>query len=139
VRVRRCTINFFLEDGTLLVKEKKESDSGIPQGVLIKRQKIPKNDREFYSLEDFNIGTEVNFFGKNIRIVNCDRFTTNFFSEQLGIELNPPEEIPVDDFTRKKNQSPPRHSQPNPHKAQLKKFLETDGKVLRFYCYWDNR
>lgn len=35
-RTRRVTINYFLEDNTIMVKEKKAANSGLPQGVLIK-------------------------------------------------------------------------------------------------------
>ena len=61
---------------------------------------------------------------------------------KLGKEVPPPEDIPEDMHTikRKEIESPTRTTAPaNSSKAQLKKFLQYDRKVLRFYCYWDNR
>lgn len=41
--------------------------------------------------------------------------------------------------TRKVIEKPTRMVAPaNPNRWALKKFLENDRKVLRFYCYWDN-
>ena len=42
-------------------------------------------------------------------------------------------------FLGKQIENPTRIYEPNPNKGILKKFLENDKKVLRFYCYWDNR
>ena len=50
--------------------------SGIPQGKLIKRQKLPKN--EFggnWHWKDFNIGAEMAIYGKVFKIYDCDEFT----------------------------------------------------------------
>jgi hypothetical protein len=64
-----------LEDDSIAVIEPPVENSGIPQGVLIKRQKLPKSSTEFYTVEDFNIAVNVTFYGKTFRIVNCDKFT----------------------------------------------------------------
>jgi len=57
------------------VNEPQIENSGIPQGVLISRQKIPKSSSEFYTPKDLNIGINVQFYAKTIRIVDCDEFT----------------------------------------------------------------
>jgi len=57
------------------VNEPQVENSGIPQGVLISRQKIPKSSNEFYTPKDFNIGQNVQLYAKTIRIVDCDEFT----------------------------------------------------------------
>jgi len=57
------------------VNEPQVENSGIPQGVLISRQKIPKSSSEFYTPKDFNIGINVQLYAKTIRIVDCDEFT----------------------------------------------------------------
>ena len=39
----------------------------MPQGTIIRRHRIPKpapNDEEYYTVEDFNIGNEITFYGK---------------------------------------------------------------------------
>lgn len=73
--LRRVRILFFLEDDSIAVVEPPVENSGIPQGVLIKRQKMPKSSTENYTARDFNLGINMTFYGKTFRIVNCDRFT----------------------------------------------------------------
>ena len=51
-RIRKCKIYFYLEDDTIQVIERKVENSGIPQGTLIRRHRIPlppPNDEEFYT------------------------------------------------------------------------------------------
>lgn len=40
-RIRKCTIYFYLSDDTIHVNEPRIENSGLPQGVFIKRQKVP--------------------------------------------------------------------------------------------------
>lgn len=99
-RVRKCTIQFFLVDGTIMVIEHKEENSGIPQGTFIKRHRIPGGTGAdgSYDFNDLMIGNEVTFYGRTMRIVDCDPFTREFF-EANGLELGPPEAYPTDDHT----------------------------------------
>jgi hypothetical protein len=77
-QLRRVRILFFLEDDSIAVVEPPVENSGIPQGVLIKRQKLPKSSTEYYSVRDFNLGVNITFYGKTFRIVSCDQFTKVF-------------------------------------------------------------
>ncbi|KAL0480787.1 EF-hand domain-containing family member efhc2 [Acrasis kona] len=167
-RVRRCVLYYYLEDDTIHVSEPKQDNSGIPQGALIKRHRIPKPgvDREFYLLEDLNIGNEVTLYGKTFRIVGCDRFTKEFLGG-IGIDIseNDVEDFPQDQYTQgreelKKTMSPfnklnpidqdfkryleysfkGRHTNPSKQQqASMQQFLKNDRKVLRFFCCWDDR
>jgi hypothetical protein len=74
-QLRRVRILFFLEDDSIAVVEPPVENSGIPQGVLIKRQKLPKSSTDYYSVRDFNLGVNITFYGKTFRIVSCDQFT----------------------------------------------------------------
>ncbi len=62
---------------TLLFSE----NSGLVQGKMIKRQKIPKQYTQFdfeppnYTWKDFNLGTTLRFFSKDFIICSCDDFT----------------------------------------------------------------
>ena len=48
----------------------------MPQGKLIKRQRLPKDDQgNHWHWKDLNNGLSVTFYGKNFRIINCDQFT----------------------------------------------------------------
>ena len=90
-RIRKCAIYYYLEDGTIHVTEPRVENSGLPQGLFIKRQKIPKQlgeVGEYYGWEDFNVGINVNFFERVFRIVGSDDFTrVIFFIELFLIRL----------------------------------------------------
>ena len=50
--------------------------SGIPQGKLIKRQQLPKNELgETWHWQDLNLGIDVTFYGKVFHIFDCDKWT----------------------------------------------------------------
>ena len=53
-------------------------DSGFGStGKLIKRQRLPKNDRgDNWHWKDINNGVNVTFYGKVFRVINCDKFTS---------------------------------------------------------------
>merc|ERR1719473_185284 len=58
-RVRHCIIFFYLEDGTMQVSEPKVENSGIPQGVFVKRHRIPKPAElgsGYYQPKDLRLG-----------------------------------------------------------------------------------
>eukprot|EP00741_Cyanophora_paradoxa_P023424 tig00021582_g22628.t1 len=164
-RVRLCVIYYYLEDDSIHVAEPKRENSGIPQGVFLKRHRVPKaaNPNDFFTLQDLNIGTEVTFYGRTFRIYNCDPFTRSFY-EKLGIELGEPEEAPSDAYQtlrtvmtaklkgraggppKPKDDDLTRFMEAKLGKAAgilredtLEQFLKNDRKVLRFYCVWDDR
>ena len=81
-RVREVSIFYYLEDDSISVVEPVVDNSGIPQGKLIKRQRLPKNDLgDFWHWKDFNLGIDVIFYGKVFHIYNCDGWT----SVSLGV------------------------------------------------------
>jgi hypothetical protein len=56
-----------------------------------------------------------------------------------GVKLNLPEEMPMDPY-QDSRQRPVRQNPITTEKRdKLKRFLEKDRKVLRFYCIWDDR
>ncbi|KAJ3101596.1 EF-hand domain-containing protein 1 [Phlyctochytrium bullatum] len=137
--LRKVRIHYYVEDDSIAVVEPPVENSGIPQGVLIKRQRLPKNSEDYYTIKDFNVGINLSFYGKTFRIVDCDKFTERYLHETEGIELNPRESMPSDPYQEIRNR-PLRY----PHHAvekndKLRKFLENDRKVLRFFCVWDDR
>jgi hypothetical protein len=154
-RVRKCVIYYYLEDDSVHIAEPKIENSGIPQGVFIKRHRIPKFNNEFVNLNDLYIGAELSIYGRVFRLVDCDDFTRAFFSNN-GVDLGNPENYPLDPFTKKHTVEATRHNKlMHPHKEFMEaslgkqmgveiqatqKFLKNDGKVLRFYCVWaDNK
>ncbi|XP_013888939.1 EF-hand domain-containing family member C2 [Austrofundulus limnaeus] len=141
-RIRKCKIYFFLEDDTIKVEEPKCKNSGIPQGRLIHRQRIPlppPKDDEFYSVFHFNINQDMVFYSRIFTVTSCDLFTRNFLTK-LGVRLNEPAAVP-DDLNSKLQEQQAQSTNPlRPHKRcnMMKQFLENDGKILRFNCFWDD-
>ncbi|XP_066995320.2 EF-hand domain-containing protein 1 [Anabrus simplex] len=137
-RIRNVKIIYFLEDDTITVLEPPVQNSGFVQGKLIRRSKVPKNaDGEFWHWKDFNIGMDIEFFGRVFHIVDCDKFTEEYLKSQ-GVEVNSPEQMPLDPYLRDRQISdrPPSTKTP---RSKPRHFLENDGGVLRFYAAWDNR
>ncbi|KAJ4457827.1 putative flagellar protofilament ribbon protein rib74 [Paratrimastix pyriformis] len=142
-RVRRVKIYYYLEDDSIQVNESRDDNSGIPQGVLLKRHQVPKTDDSgaHYTFDDLNLGTEVTFYGITYRIVDCDEFTKNFF-QRANVALGPVGEYPVDPHAIRQAESRPHPRQtvaPNPEKLALRQFLRNDRQVLRFFAVWDDR
>ncbi|XP_047536676.1 EF-hand domain-containing protein 1-like [Vanessa atalanta] len=139
-RVRVVNIVYFLEDDTMTVMEPRVKNSGLWQGRLVNRGKIPKNDLgECWHWKDLDIGKDICIYGKVFHTVSCDLFTKEWLESQ-GIELSKEEELPVDSYTQRerwKSVQPPKISKT--HDDRLRRFLEYEGKVLTFNVVWDNR
>lgn len=100
-RIRKVKIFVFMEDGTIQVLEPTINNSGIPQGTLISRQRIPLPapwSEDFYDILHFNIGKEVELYGRVYKITNCDRFTRVFLN-RMGVYVPDPINIPPDPCT----------------------------------------
>ena len=75
-RIRDVRIYYYLEDDSISVVEPMIENCGIPQGKLIKRQQLPKNDLgDCWHWKDLNIGIDVTFYGKVFHIYSCDKWT----------------------------------------------------------------
>ncbi|XP_018102145.1 EF-hand domain-containing family member C2 isoform X2 [Xenopus laevis] len=140
-RMRQCKIYFYLEDDTIQVVEPEVKNSGIPQGTIIRRHRIPlpaPNDDQFFTVDHFNLSKDIVFYSKIYRIVNCDEFTRNFL-RKLGVRINPSDTVPPDAYlsTRKKMEEM-QPLRPYERIDTLKQFLEHNRNVLRFYCFWDD-
>ncbi|KAJ3115917.1 EF-hand domain-containing member C2 [Phlyctochytrium bullatum] len=105
-------------------------------------RKIPKTDSpngQHYVVTDLNVDKEVTFYSRTFKIVGCDDFTREFLGH-LKIDVPKNSSFPSDPYEAYRSEmlarmKPTRPSQP---KATLKKFLENDRRVLRFYCVWDD-
>ncbi|XP_018325854.1 EF-hand domain-containing family member C2-like [Agrilus planipennis] len=141
--IRKVRIYFFLEDGTVQVAEPKTDNSGILQGTVISRQRIrlpAPMDANFYDITDFNVGREVEFYGRVFKIVDCDKFTRVFLN-RVGISVPDPIPMPDDPYMkmRSKEGEASLPKKPNRKVDKLGQFLANDQKVLRFYGYWDDQ
>lgn len=164
IRVRKCVIYYYLEDGTIQMVEHQQENSGIPQGVFIRRHQVPNPQApgQFYTENDVYVGAELNVYNKFFKIVDCNDSTRSFLAQDL--QLSPDKYLPLEcpegeynTMLRAKMQretgadlSIKRNRKMHPMKmfmeAQLGKpqsaldlgaFLENDRKVLRFDMVWD--
>ncbi|KAM4730859.1 EF-hand domain-containing family member C2 isoform 2-T2 [Anableps anableps] len=141
-RIRKCKIYFFLEDDTIQVVEPKSKNSGLPQGTLIHRHRIPlppPNNDQFYNVFHFNINQDMVLYSRTFTVTNCDCFTKNFLIK-LGVYLNEPAMVPDDPYSIRRQQIEESMNPFRPYERRntLKQFLDFDGKVLRFHCLWDD-
>ncbi|XP_022623034.1 EF-hand domain-containing family member C2 [Seriola dumerili] len=140
-RIRKCNIFFFLEDDTIQVVEPEYKNSGIPQGTLIRRHRIPlppPDDDQFYNISHFNINQQMVLYSRTFTVTSCDSFTRNFLTK-LGVHLNDPTTVPDDPYSNLREQAEKNMKPLRPYERRdtLKQFLDHDRKVLRFYCFWD--
>jgi len=157
-RFRHCQIMYYLEDGTMQVNEPKVENSGIPQGAFIKRHVIPHTDGRGSILPtDLKLGVQIEIYGKIFQLCKCDQFTKWFYGE-AGLDLGEECDAPTDAYTeavdmeikvRHGHFGIPRNVMEGKHYNELQlggargnqgldQFLKNDGKVLRFYSYWDD-
>ncbi|KAM4600619.1 EF-hand domain-containing protein 1 [Polymixia lowei] len=136
-RVRPVVIYYYLEDDSMCIIEPMVENSGIPQGKLIQRQRLPKNDRgEHYCWKDLNLGMDLVVYGVVYHITHCDAYTQEFM-ESEGVIVSDPEPTPVDPYITHRTQ--PQRSYITPSDFDnLNQFLTMDRKVLRFFALWDN-
>ncbi|EDV19218.1 EF-hand domain-containing protein 1 [Trichoplax sp. H2] len=137
-RIRFVKIYYYLEDDSIAIVEPPMRNSGMPQGKLLKRQRLPKDDfGSTWHWKDINLGVNLSTYGKVFHIYDCDKFTQDYL-ESEGIVMNPPE-IPAPDPYIEKRNTQQRTFATKSDEDKLKKFLTLDKKVLRFFCIWDDR
>jgi hypothetical protein len=142
-RVRNVKILFYLEDDTVQVNEPRTKNAGYNQGTIVNRHRVPRPrpyDDTFYTVEDFNVQREVEFYGKKFKIIDCDAFTRNFLTK-LGVRVADPVQPPRDPYqnTRDNQDGSQNPLRPYERVDTLKQFLENDRQVLRFEAVWDDR
>lgn len=92
-----------VEDDTVTIKELPENQQGRDGfKLLLKRTKLPKNWKkkpidfasiifdtsdadveEFYEMKDFMIGATIFVFGRKFLLLDCDKYTRDFFDKVL--------------------------------------------------------
>ena len=88
-RVRHCIIYYYLEDDTLHIVEPRVENSGVPQGIFLKRHKLPytQDQSKYHTWKDLNVAQNLDVYGRIFRICDCDEFTKRFYADN-GVELN---------------------------------------------------
>uniref|UniRef100_A0A8D3CM09 EF-hand domain-containing family member C2 n=1 Tax=Scophthalmus maximus TaxID=52904 RepID=A0A8D3CM09_SCOMX len=141
-RIRKCNIYFYLEDDTIQVVEPQFKNSGLIQGTLIRRHRVPlppPNGDQFYNIFHFNINQQLVMYSRTFTVTSCDPYTRGFLTK-LGVRLNDSTAVPDDPYSILREQIDKRMDPLRPYERQdtLKQFLDLDGQVLRFYCFWDD-
>lgn len=150
-RVRKCVIMYYLEDDTCHVTEKKQDNSGIPQGQLIRRHRFPGPNGGFLTPVDLQVGGFLQVYGRTIRLVDCDDFTREYYRRE-GVEQGAPEPVEDDAFSLSRPKEMGYPGIPRTHErlyrevelggghinADMQQFLEWDRKVCRFYAVQDD-
>ncbi|KAG7502356.1 hypothetical protein JOB18_018105 [Solea senegalensis] len=142
LRIRKCRIFFFPEDDTIKVVEPHVKNSGIPQGTLLRRQRVPlppPNQQLFYTVYHLNLDQQVELYSHTFTITSCDAFTRKFLT-RLGVQLNEPTSAPDDPYTHLRQQMEDSMNPLRPYERQdtLRQFVDNDRVVLRFFCVWDD-
>ena len=142
-----------MDDDTFHIIEPRVQNSGIPQGIFLKRAKLnlPDGSRP-YDWPDLRLGMDLNVHQRVFRIINCDEFTKSFYSNE-GINLGNPEDYPANPFENARSMInmktvPPdqaffknyievklKGGRPN---GGLQSFLDNDRRVLSFSILWDD-
>jgi hypothetical protein len=156
-RIRKVLIFYYLVDDTIEVIEPREMNSGITQGIFLKRSRVVKyqptsdNDffkfhdksSEFYHINDLLVGNNILIYGKYITIYDCDQYTREFFTIH---NISQPVAIPVPRDSYHLNKefkkiAPKKdnllkdfleHAQGGGKVKNQKQFLENDRRVLMF-------
>lgn len=150
-RVRQCVIFYYLEDDTCHIIEKRQDNSGIPQGQLIRRHRFPGPDGGYLSWQDLQVGGMLQIYGRNICLVDCDPWSRDFYLTQ-GMEQAHPLHVEGDNFGRSQERGNGPHGiQKTAERvyrettmggghvnADMQQFMEWDRKVCRFYAVMDD-
>lgn len=96
------TLNFFLADNSIEVKEINQANTGrFPFPMLLKRQKLAKapilthcpgmslKKEEYYGPEDLLTGKRISIFGRECLIYDADDFTKGYYKAVFDIDLIP--------------------------------------------------
>ena len=168
-RVRKCVIRYHLEDDTIAISEPREENSGIPQGTFLKRHKAtrPGGGSGFLTWKDLPVPGDLHLYQRIFRITKCDEITKEFL-KRAGIVVGSEEQVPMDErrlqqsrpssstqqkadrngsyaiFHGRQKNDMSEYIEAKLGKCQdqkhlITKFLNNDGKVLRFYCTWDEK
>jgi len=126
-RVRRCVVNYFLEDDTIKVSEPREENSGLPQGNFLKRHKVVKEGVQggFMTWRDLKVPGDLSLYGRVFRVTKCDDFTADFYRARgYAVASESAEAVPVD---------PVREARSRPSSAHTVVSVGRDGEPQSFH------
>ncbi|EFJ42453.1 hypothetical protein VOLCADRAFT_107251 [Volvox carteri f. nagariensis] len=146
-RIRRVTVKYYLENDQVEIVEVREPNSGLPQGILLKRHSAVKGDGSPLRWPDLRVGGQLVLYRRTYHLVSADAATRTFYSEH-GQDQQPDEAYPEGPYDQHRKDVP-RQLAASPRGAaalfrQMRKGgrpsaeeEERDGAVLRFLAAWD--
>ncbi|KAL4426705.1 hypothetical protein ABPG77_004761 [Micractinium sp. CCAP 211/92] len=154
-RSRKVCLLVYLEDDTMQVTEPAEPNSGLQQGTLVRRHKLPKEGGGVLTFGDLAVGSSVRVYGREVHIVDADSFTREFCAGR-GVHLAPAQAYPAQPIeqaiaakskpsglSRADPDSPSKYAEAllgrEHNNKSLQQFLQHGGEVLRFWMVWDDR
>ncbi|CAK4628167.1 hypothetical protein LEN26_011830 [Aphanomyces euteiches] len=103
------SLNFFLEDDTIEIKEVEKPNSGrdpfpllLSRCRLLKQWEVAIHDEQargveeptgreaYFNEEDLYVGAVINVFSRPVRLVDADEYTRAYYKNSWGIDLAPP-------------------------------------------------
>lgn len=152
-RVRKVVVFYYLEDDTMHITEPKKDDSGLPQGMLIRRHRFPGPQGTYVKSEDLKVGGVLTVYGKSIHLHDCDAFTREYFNS-LGMPQPAGSPQSEDDpWTTAREESKMKVASGERTYEKLyrevmlggghinenmQQFMENDGRVCRFFAVLDD-
>ena len=117
--------------------------------------KVPRDGKTAaaYHWTDLTLPMDLRVYDRMSRIIDCDAFTRQFYSEE-GKALGAPEALPEDPYKAARaminyKQNPPDQAEltnyievrlgGGRYNSNLHSFLENDRKVLSFSIYWEDK
>lgn len=147
-RSRKVEISFYVEDQTISIIEPKDGNSGLVQGIVLKRHQVENKKRpgEIYCLNDFRSGETLEFYNRIYVLIDCDQATRNYLE---NVNLSFGESLPL----------PPTYLDPKIGRVPRSRASTAEGssptssatnqkiagfhlygrKILRFFGVWDSR
>ncbi len=163
LRIRKCNIYYFMENGTIAVVEKPQMNSGLAQGTLIRRGIVHNPDGKPYTPNDLRLGAEVVMYGRSYKIVDCDGATRKYMRRYMGVDSgeDDPLPVPVDEYAEFRKTIQPDLSEVKWGRFNCKKnegtkyqqakmgcnpdanngregFIRYGDKTINFGLVWDN-
>jgi len=157
---RPFLILFFLADDTVEIREQYPLNCGRDSfPIFFRRGKLTKGPAEVlgplaqckkkedqWQIQDLAVGESVEMLGFHFHIYDADPFTRQYFTEELGMELGPAEDVRLPERAVNRPKTPPYtgygswddsmgsvHAlMPKPPRKDFVKLFGNDGKVLRF-------
>jgi hypothetical protein len=153
-RVRKITLCYFLEDGTISVSEPRMDNSGFAfQGTLLKRHAIPDAEGRPITFDALAVGSSISFYGRQFVLTDADKFTRDFYAS-VGVTVPDAIDLPNDAYTTLRSRPPGFKAYECPSIASTsalnitlsrdqinatKQFLAKDRQVLRCECTWNDQ